>query len=471
MNKIINCLFLSVVCLCVSCSSLVEDINIDPNGINANDIEASSFLTGTLLANSMLHCSHAMRITGLWSGQLVGYTSLYSNIYAYNISTSEMNDPWNLIYIGILPNVRHIREAAPNDDLLQGISKTVEALAISTGASLFGDIPYNEANEGVENPIFDPQLVVLNNALLLLDEAIVDLENADSRNLEEDIYFGGNAAKWKASAYTIKARIYMWIKNYPKAYESAIEGIASFNDNMQHIPRGSESVTSGDKNLFFQLTFGPRAGEIGTRESYLLDLLNPNSPQYRGNDKTNEEARFAYYQFNETTGNDNLGFAHQFEPQDIVSFQENQLILAETAVRNMGMEVGLEHLNEYRSFFNEGGNINSNFDSLPSMYLPYRLGDFEAGGIENSNGISTERALLREIIEERYVTGFGTFMPFDDARRLRKNDADLSVSFPLNNSSTVAYPERLPYAEKELNTNNNAPANSPSIFEKTAVND
>jgi len=58
--------------------------------------------------------------------------------------------------------------------------------------------------------------------------------------------------------------------------------------------------------------------------------------------------------------------------------------------------------------------------------------------------VDANTAFLREVIEERYVSGFGMHMPY--------------------------YPERMPYAATELNSNSNAPAEDPGIFTKTEVN-
>jgi len=280
---------------------------------------ASCFLTGILLANTSQSVSHLNRISGLWSGQLVGYTSLYSNIFGYNISTAESNDPWARVYIAIIPNARHIQASAPNDALLNGITKTVEAMAISTAASVFGDIPYSEVNSEIED---------------------------SSRDLSEDIYFEGDADKWIAAANTVKARIYMWMRDYSNAYQSAQSGIASADDNLQHIPRGDAAVNDGDKNLFYEPIAGSRAGDIGSRDSYMLGLLDIDSPTYRGNAKTDETSRLGYYTILESSASENLGFANQFEPQDIVSFQENQLILAEAGARVIDFDRGLQHLND-----------------------------------------------------------------------------------------------------------------------------
>lgn len=470
MKNILKNIFLVALISMASCTNLVEDININPNNIAVDEVEASSFLTGILLANTSAHVGHVNRISGLWSGQLVGYTSLYSNIYGYNISTAETDGTWGRVYIAIIPNARHIQASAPDDALLNGITKTVEAMAVSTAANVFGDVPYSQVNSDVADPAFESQVAVLNSTIALLDEAIGDLGRASSRSLSVDIYFGGDADKWKAAANTVKAKIHMWMKDYSAAYAAAQQGIMSADGNLQHIPRGDAAVNEGDKNLFYEPIAGSRAGDIGSRDSYMMGMLAADSGTYRGNAKTDETAREGYYTIMESTASANLGFANQFEPQNIVSFQENHLILAEAGARTAGFDTGLGHLNEFRAWLNDGGGVNANFQDLAHVYEAYADEDFEAGGMENADNINKDKALLREIIEERYLSGFGTFMPFDDARRLRKSESDLIVPFPLNNEAASAYPERFPYSDDELNTNGNAPDNDPGIFVKTEVN-
>ena len=118
---------------------------------------------------------------------------------------------------------------------------------------------------------------------------------------------------------------------------------------------------------------------------------------------------------------------------------------------------------------NTGGHVNANFSDSTYLYLDYDAADFASGGIENADGIAAERAFLREVVEERYVSGFRMYMAFNDIRRLAKSDADLMVPFPLNTTTATQQPQRLPYSDDELNTNNNAPLD-PGIFATTEVN-
>ena len=102
-------------------------------------------------------------------------------------------------------------------------------------------------------------------------------------------------------------------------------------------------------------------------------------------------------------------------------------------------------------------------------YDPYVLADFEKNGIENKEGLVTERALLREIIEERYVSGFTGLLGFDDLRRLGSKEKDIAVLPPFNSPTISQYPQRFIVAQSELSANENAPKDA-GIFAVTEVN-
>ena len=226
-------------------------------------------------------------------------------------------------------------------------------------------------------------------------------------------------------------------------------GISSSAGDMNFIPRGDAAVSEGDKNLFNAILSGSRTGDLGNNGSYLLELLNDTTSAYRGNAKTNETARHNYYKIDETSGEGNLGVIERFEPMPMVTYSENQLIKAEAAART-------------------GGDATFNSDTT-IQYDAYVAADFASGGMENSDGVSAETALLREIIEERYVSGFGTYMPFNDHRRLRgDSETELIVPFPLNPGGS-AHVERIPYAQDELTSNSNM-TEDPGLYAKTKVN-
>lgn len=471
MNKYIKVISLLFALSLASCQNLVDGINDNPNDILISDIDAELFLTGAMLANSVAQGGHLTRISAMYTGQLIGISSLYSNIYGFALSTAESVSTWSRIYVGAVPNLRHIRTVAPNDRLLVGISKIVEAHVIGTSASLFGDVPYSEINNlAISDPKFDDQIEVLNAVIALLDNGLDDLAGAESRLLSQDIYFEGDKDRWIGVANTLKARYHLIMRDYPAAYAAAQNGISDADGSMQLIPRGDGSIASGDKNLFWEILEGSRAGDIGTENSYMIQLLDASSGISRNNAKTNEKARLDYYTIDPSGGRANLGVIEQFEPQNLVSFAENQLILAEAGTRTAGADTGLGHLNTLRAWLNTGGMVNSTFVDSAKLYEAYVMADFEAGGMENMDNIDDTKALLREIIEERYISGFLTLVPFDDARRLRGSESDIAVPFIMVDGPNPPYVERMPYSNDELNSNENAPDEDPGIFTKTAVN-
>ena len=460
---------LSMAFVMFSCQDLVDGINDDPNSIPTEDIEQKLFLTGAQLANISFQAGHMSRISALYSGQLFGFASVYGDVYRYNISTAESNSSWNKVYIGVITNTRSIVANAPNDNLLVGISKIIEAHAVGSAASVFGDVPFSETgNPEIEDPKFDSQVSVLNSVQDLLDEAITTLGSATSRPLLEDIHFNGDAEKWIAAANTLKSRFYMITREYGNAYSAAQKGIMDDANTYEYVPRGSEASVD-DKNQFWTTLNGARGGDIGSGDSYLTQLLDPANSIYRGNAKTDETARSGYSFVEENDGISNTGIIEQFEPFSLASYAENSLNLAEAGARTQGFDAGLGHLNDYRAWLNTGGFFNVNFADMPYQYDAYESADFMSGGIENADNINADRALLREIAEERYVSGFLSWMPFDDHRRLRKSDSDIVVPFPLNDASASGHVQRLPYASDELNANGNAPA-EPGIFSATEVN-
>tara|TARA_B100001063_G_scaffold57056_1_gene51226 strand:+ start:13706 stop:15127 length:1422 start_codon:yes stop_codon:yes gene_type:complete len=454
-----------------SCEDLNEDINSNPNDILITDVEDKLFLTGAQIANIQLQNGHLNRISGMYSGQLIGFSSLYANIYGYSLSTVESNSEWFALYVGVLNNMRQLQENSSNT-LLVGIAAIIEGHAFGTAASLWGGIPYSEAgNPEIEDPNFDSQVSVYNAAIQKLNSGISTLQSASSGSLSQDIIFGGNKDKWIEAAHTLVARFSLHNKDYAGAISAANSGISSASGDMKFNPPATQT---GDTNLFATILNGSRAGDLGNssggQESFLLQLLSNDYSTNRNHAKTDETARYGYYKINSTSGSANTGIIAEDEPQNMVTYFENELILAEAKARQGSLAEGLPHLNNVRSWLNSGGNLNSNHSSNSYNYEAFVASDFNSGGIENQDGVDAKTAFLREVIEERYVSGFGMHMPFNDARRLRKSDSALSVPFVLVGGPNPPYPERMPYAATELNSNSNAPAEDPGIFTKTEVN-
>jgi hypothetical protein len=142
------------------------------------------------------------------------------------------------------------------------------------------------------------------------------------------------------------------------------------------------------------------------------------------------------------------------------------LILAEAGLRSADFDTGLGHLNEFRAFMAAGGYLR-NANPADILYDPYDAADFNAGGMENPDNIGANDALLREILEERYVTFFGQIEGFNDTRRTNNESV---VRVPVQPNTGSELPQRFIYPQSEIDRNSNTPDPIPGLFDKTPVN-
>ncbi len=454
----------------ISCTKVYDGKNIDPN--NPVDVNAETLLKGMELANIAVQVSHIQRITGMWMNQYRGAQLLYKSLGEYNLSAEESNDTWNFVYQSISKQGSIIREKLPNNKSYSGISKILEANALGTATALYGDIPFAErANDKFPVPKFDKQLDVYAGIQTLLDEAIAELKVVPATVvITNDIFFQGKSTSWVMVAYSLKARYYLETRDYAKAFAAASLGINSTANSWKFYPPGL--VSNGDYNLLNSL-IEQRGGFLTTTGTYLNDvLLKAGVTGTRNNTKTNEDARARYYRIGGSSSNTELGVAAKNAPMPLVTYEETLLILAEAGYRLNGFTEGLAQLNKVRAVLRTNlGLLIAPPTGGTIKYDDYVAADFNSGGIENAGNLTPDRALLREIIEERYVSLYGTILPFNDARRLRKTDNDVNVPIPFTTSTATKHPERIIYSQNEINSNPNLPKPIPDIYVKTQVNE
>jgi len=377
----------------------------------------------------------------------------------------------------------------------------MEAMAIGTAADLWGDVPYTEIAKypRIATPKFDSQASVYAAAQVLLDSAIANI-TLGGNVADEDFFYGGSDVLWKAAAHTVKARLYLHTRDYANAITQAAQGIASAGDNMM-APHGD--AYGQTFNLYYSFLTYDRPGYMAANSAYAPTLLDINSPSYRGNSKTIENGRLNYYYAPINTfgglntgatydpnvlvdfdwGNPSAwnGFFGATTSFPILTFQENQLILAEAYMKQATPDPtnALGALNSLRQYYAAGGpfaktvyytgtpnwRISSSLtisgaDVSGVLYDDYALADFAPGGIDNNGTDDQNTALLREILEERYVTLIGQIEGFNDERRTH-NFLGIPTAPGKPN-----YPERCLYSQIEVNTNPNVPSTGVGLFDK-----
>lgn len=478
-------IFIKTISLCFigatlfSCTDYVSDSNVDPDLIT--DSDAKNLFQGILLADQFFQTSSNTRDVMIWLNQANGENRQYVALNDWNLSTaSSFDDSWNNAYVNCITNAKITilkaeKEFSPR---LAGAAQVIEAHAMGTITSLWGDAPYSELDITGKNltPKYDSQVAIYASLQILLDKAITNLSATTGKGIpaDKDIYYAGDTSKWIKLAYSLKARYYLHVKNYPLAKVNALLGISSTSGDL--IAKFGNS--SGQNfNPFYDFLVYQR-DDYMSGDSYGARLLDPSATLYRGNAKTDESARFAFC-YNEEYfspyglnifGGDYGGTNGKFGSDSalpMVTYGEMLLIISEIDARS-SFATGLASYNAYRALLNTGYSIgiaNDGYDTETFKYDPYVAADFAAGGMENNSGptLTDANALIREVLQERYIYFMGSYESFNDFGRTN-NGGQIQLK-----PGKAGTPQRFLYPQVEVNANPNTPSPIPSIITKTPV--
>lgn len=461
---------LAVQCLS-GCQRLFEEPNIQQNPNAVTDVDVATLLGGTLLGVSFLHEDTDVRIASMWAGELNGLSRAHQGFAQYIVSSQSFS--WSPLYpVASQARLIQTKADAVGDKWTKGVGQVLEALVIAKATDLYGDVPYSQAFDAVAFPIpvFDKQPAVYAALQTTLDNAIVNLSATSGLAFSaQDFFYRGDVAKWRAAANTLKARLYLHTGDYARAVTSATAGIGSTAGDML-VPHGSSQGIDINQNYdFFRVS---RAGDVGFDGAYLPRLLQ--SRIRSANTKTDETALYNHYIRVGITATNSLdpntvdGAFTANAPHPILTYYENQLIVAEAQARLGATDRALAALNSVRAGL-AGGYLNGK--TLPATgrrYDAYVPDDFGPAGLANPTKAGTvQTALLYEIVSQRFIVFLMQYEAFNDYRRLAKAVPVVQLPIPLNTGTQK--PQRFVYPQSEVNTNPNVPAPLPDQFTNVAV--
>ena len=324
----------------------------DPNNptnasVNQLLVGASANLMGLEESNlAMLICQWMQQCAGV-GGRFVEQQANYVGITAGSFGL--IVSPFASLYTGGgLIQLRDLqrRSDAGGDKVTKGIAEVMEAMVIGLGTDIWGDIPYREAAGENTTPKYDPQMQIYDDLQTLLDHAISDLAAAGSGPGAYDMFYGGDKAKWTQLANTMKARLYLHTveklgtAQYAKAFAAAQKGINTAANDFED-PH-TEATT--ERNMWAQFQLSSFGGDLVAGKP-LADIMktqkDPRLPEYFG---TNPFGGYGGFdQSTNATPADSVSpIAGSVRATDgafsipIVTFDENQLILAESALMQSG---------------------------------------------------------------------------------------------------------------------------------------
>lgn len=331
----------------------IESTGTNPNAVPTATVD--QLFTSAQVNTYALTEGEISRIGAVWLQQMAGTDRQFAALDLYQLQEDDAGSTFSSTYTGGgLIDLRRAIAGAEEAErpVYAGILRIHEAFIVGMAASYFGDIPYSEAvNAEVTTPVLDDQAAVYAAVQSLLDQAITELSTGGT-GPAVDLNFGGDAARWRAVAHTLKARYYMhWVEAQraggsaatlaqtacagdcvAKAIAAANNGIRSSSNNWRTI----HSSTATENNLWFQFQ-GERSGYISAG-AFGVDLLqsreDPRLPVYYSRDADGAFVGSAPGAPNGDPGTDasqlsTTGYGAADFSMPIVSCAENAFILAE----------------------------------------------------------------------------------------------------------------------------------------------
>ena len=432
MKKFIT--LLAITSLFIGCE-VDEELNDNPNAFT--DAPIGLIINHALLNVAAVSEAAPARIAAMFSDQLTGFDRQYATWNIYSTQTTSYDETWSDgLSAGVAQaQVAKAKAVEAGNAQIQGIAEILEGYYFAETALVFGDIPFSEVNNlDFPDPVYESQATVINGAIALIQSGIA---KAGSVTAASNVF--STTSTYGQIGNALVARYNLALGNNSAALAAAKAANFTSTDNDWDI---IHSTTNYMENLFWMFEVEERQDYLRVQNSYMSDLINPASSIYSGNAKTDESGRFAWYvdQSNGVSMNTTDGFAAVDRNYPVVSFEEVQLIIAETAVGTNPSEA-LAALNSVRA---------SNISKYGGNFDAYTTADFAAGGMV-SRGLSTSAAMTMEIMIEKFKSVIGG-PTYHDIRR-NKN----LIGTRIKNSETNVIPQRYLYPASESASNENFP--------------
>lgn len=396
----------------VGCTENFDELVKDPVALSANPSGQLTFIQLSMSGDSY----YQWRANLIYSG---GFVQHYSGSWAVTEYGSKFkkNDDyatalWRSVYSNELKNAVDIIDKTngnPTSANMNAVAKIMKVMVAQRLTDLYGDVPYSDAglgfSKGIVTPKYDKQEDIYMAFFSELEDAFNQL-NTGGGTVKGDLFYGGDIAKWKKLANTMRLRLGMRISEVnpaeaAKQVKAAVQnGVFESNaDNciMHHLDvsfngslsdfrgNGLSQAFVGNENgdhfsslmIDFLRNHGdPRLTMIATPKTGSVNWgpIQPGEELYEG-------VKPGTFRWDVAGGSNAASGIQPYLKQNTtpflhVSYSETQLLLAEAAFRGWvsgsaadyykkGVEAGIKQLEIYGAAAASQANINTYLTSNP----------------------------------------------------------------------------------------------------------
>ena len=361
MKKIILIAFLIGLTF-TSCEQDFEGWNVDDK--NPSEVPPSYLLTSAEkdLFQRMVSTSVNYNIFKLFSQYWT--ETQYTDEVNYDIRGRDIGGNLFLyLYRDVLNDLQAAKKLINEDEFLDantksaqlGVISLMEVYTWSVLVDTYGDIPYTEALQGVDNltPVYDNDEDVYDDLFRRIDEALANLNASGQSFGSADLIYSGNTDQWKRFGNSLKLRMAVRIADYDSgraatlAQEAVSGGVFTSNDDNFAFP--FEATPPNTNPIWVSLVQSGRDDFLvaDTFVDIILPLDDPRTDVYLADNKD------SYIGAPYGAGAAFTDYTHIGEPWYtpdlegvLLSYDEVQFLLAEAVERGLITGVAETYYNE-----------------------------------------------------------------------------------------------------------------------------
>lgn len=241
------------------------------------DVALSISKNPELLLTNFQRNSIRRAVGDSWSeGNLMGQYGARIVFTSFDLfDWGDQSGTWTTYYLAIR-DAKELKKIAVENELpsYEAISVIMQTWMFSILTDMYGDIPYSEVNQAVDEepnytPVYDTQQAIYTDMLVQLERANTILSGANLGLVKGDLVFDGDLAMWRKFANSLRLRLALRLSEVDASTsQSVIAGI--FNN-----PSSNPVMGSNEDNAVLQfLGANPDAHPITEESVYRVGSYN-----------------------------------------------------------------------------------------------------------------------------------------------------------------------------------------------------
>ena len=280
--NIIAALSLALLLMNNACTDHFEELNTPNNLVTEDLVNIDLMLTLVQVPSIIVNVPYGFGDAPNGHGTIGNYCGMSVSNANRPFMYGDAPGVWNNAYGGYLNNLSEIirlcekdPETAPDLINKKAIARIMKAWVFAKLTDTYGNVPYSESclsqEEAVYRPKYDTQQSIYEDLFKELKEAAAELDESKDSYGNADVIYGGDPAKWKKLANSIRLRLALRVRYADAALATA---------NMSDLTETNLITTRADDAYGFTVTDYPE--NRNSLYNSLIERGYPHTSHYPG---------------------------------------------------------------------------------------------------------------------------------------------------------------------------------------------